>query len=184
MKPHVKVVSVQTGIEFETKFPDDPLKQKLSKCTKAMHNCFKVMTSNRDGPQDDHLHSPLGHFYDDQIKALEEAKVYFAEMRFKPRPKPNKPPPKCKSFGFKPFQKGGLITISAVIHLHQDLRDLYGEPYLLTERTTQDHLERLFSTIRGLGGMFCLHPTALQFLQRIGQYWKIKLLKDRHVFQK
>ena len=184
VKPHVKMVNIQTGIELETKFPNDPLKQKVSKLVKSLHKSFKVMTSNRDGPQIDRLHSPLGHFLQEQIEALNEATVYFAQMRFKPRPKPNKPPPKLKSFGIKPFQKGGLISISAIIQLHKDLSDNHGEPFLQTERTTQDHLERLFSTIRGLGGMFCLHPTALQFLQRLGQYFKIKLLKDRHVFQR
>ena len=184
VKPHVKVVNINTGIELETKFPNDPLKQKVAKLVTSLHKSFKVLTSNRDGPQADRLHSPLGHFYQEQIDALEEAKVYFAQMRFKPRPKPNKPPPKLKSFGIKPFQKGGLITMSAVTLLHKDLRDLHGEPFLQTERTTQDHLERLFSTFRGLGGMFCLHPTALQFLQRLGQYLKIKFLKDKHVSQR
>ena len=182
VSPHVKLVNVKTGIEFDTKFPNDPLKKEVSKMVKTLHKAFKVLTSNRDGPQIDYLHSPLGHYYKEQIEVLDEAVNYFANMRFKPRPKQNKPPPKCKSFGIKPFQKGGLIVIAAVIQLHKDLRDSYGEPFLKTERTTQDHLERLFSTIRGLGGMFCLHPTPLQFMQRLGQYWKILLLKDRHVF--
>ena len=173
-------MNIQTGIELDTKFPNDPLKSEVSDCMKTLHKTFKVLTSNRDGPQIDYLHSPLGH-YEEQFEVLEKAVTYFAEMRFKPRPKPNKPPPKCKSFGLKPFQKGGLIAIAAITQLHEDLKTCHGEPYLKTERTTQDHLERFFSTFRGLGGAFCLHPSALQFLQRLGQYWKILLLKG-HVF--
>ena len=39
-------------------------------------------------------------------------------------------------------------------------------------------MERKFGEIRGLGGGFCLHPTELQFRQRLGQSLKLQVLKD------
>ena len=42
----------------------------------------------------------------------------------------------------------------------------------------KDYLERKYSEIRGLGGGFCLHPTQLQFRQRLGQSMKLQVLKD------
>ena len=91
-------------------------------------------------------------------------------MKFKPK--------NGNKFKVNPFQKGALITIPAIIQLQDDLKNNYNEPLLLTEWVTQDLLERKFSEIRGLGGGFCLHPTPLQYEQRLGQSIKITLLKE------
>ena len=51
-------------------------------------------------------------------------------------------------------------------------------PCILPYFLSQDELERFFSEIRGLGGGFCLHPSPLQFKQRLGQSVKLVLLAD------
>ena len=100
-------------------------------------------------------------FYDQQIEALNLARWYLREMRFKAK--------KLKSFGFKVWQRGLLITIEAIIQLHLFLKTLCGEPYLLPYFCSQDELEQFFSVLRGLGDFHTLHPSALQFFQRLGE---------------
>ena len=100
-------------------------------------------------------------FYDQQMAALNEARHYFKKMRFKAKT--------LKSFGIKVWQIGFLITIEALIHIHLDLKNLCDEPFILPYFLSQDELEQFFSLIRGLGGGFNLHPSALEFYQRLGQ---------------
>ena len=109
------------------------------------------------------MHSTLqssGMFHDKKMEVLKKAKYMIGNMRFLARDQAN--------FCVKPFQTGLLNTINAVIMLHEDLKNNFNEPYLLTGSLNQDELERTFGEIRGLGGGFCLHPKGLQFLQRLG----------------
>ena len=94
------------------------------------------------------------------MEVLKKAKYMIGNMRFLARDQAN--------FCVKPFQTGLLNTINAVIMVHEDLKNNFNEPYLLTGSLNQDELERTFGEIRGLGGGFCLHPKSLQFLQRLG----------------
>ena len=110
-------------------------------------------------------------FHDQQAEALSVAYIFISKMRFKARDQVN--------FCIKPFQTGLLTTINAICMLHEDLKTLYNEPLLLLLHLSQDELERFFGQIRGLGGGFCLHPKALQFLQRLGQSVILILLKDK-----
>ena len=50
------------------------------------------------------------------------------------------------------------------------LKEHFQIPTLLTSYTSQDELERLFSVLRcERGGGSCMHPSALQYHQRLGQ---------------
>ena len=109
------------------------------------------------------MHSTLqlsGMFHDKKMEVLKKAKYMIGNMRFLARDQAN--------FCVKPFQTGLLNTINGVIMLHEDLKNNFNEPYLLTSSLNQDELERTFGEIRGLGGGFSLHPKGLQFLQRLG----------------
>ena len=119
-------------------------------------------------------------FYDQQIEALDKARQYVREMRFRA--------PKLNSFGIKVWQTGFLITIEAIIQIHLFLKNQFDEPYLLPYFCSQDELEQFFSKIRGLGGGFNLHPSPLEFYQRLGQllfitHTMINFSKGQRVFE-
>ena len=118
-------------------------------------------------------------FKEEQIEALEEAKTYLQEMRFKAPVRSKKKLEKGieNKFEMKIFQKGHLITINAIILLQGELDILFQVPILKTYLTTQDELERLFSIIRGLGS-HSQHPTPLQYLQRLCKHIKMKMLES------
>ena len=117
--------------------------------------------------------------YEEQKAALDKAKTYFSQMRFQAPPNDDmKKKGQVHNFGIKPFQTGSLITISANIELYLMLKEEFQVPYLLTHYTSQDELERKFSEIRGLGGGFCLHPTAKQYKERLNQSVKLQILAD------
>ena len=120
------------------------------------------------------MHSTLtltGMHLDEQVAALNAAKEYFTKMRYL-----------CKGddakWAIKPFQHGFMITINATIMLQRDLAIRFGVAHILTGPLSQDELERKFGEIRGLGGGFCLHPSAKEYLERLSQSVKIDLLKD------
>ena len=100
-------------------------------------------------------------YYDQQIEALNKARWYVSHMRFKAG--------KLKNFGIKVWQTGFLITIEAIIQIHLFMKNQFNEPYLLPYFCSQDELEQRFSVIRGLGDSHTLHPSPLQFYQRLGQ---------------
>ena len=113
----------------------------------------------------------LGMYYDEQMQALKEYQYYMENIRFRAHDKDN--------FAMITFQKGALYTIQAARHLQHDLATIYNQPLLLTAWTTQDYLERIFGIIRGLGGGFNLHPTDLQYHQRLGQWVKQLCLEKK-----
>ena len=118
-------------------------------------------------------------FTEEQFSALDKAMSLMAEMRFQPPPTEDMVKEgKVHSFGIKHFQRGFLITISAVKMFHLELKNNFGIPNLLVYYLSQDELERKFSEIRGLGGGWNLHPSALEYHQRLFQSVLLQLLED------
>ena len=122
--------------------------------------------------KDSSMHSTLhisGMFHEQKMEVLTKAKNMIENMTFLAKNQAN--------FCVKPFQDGLLTTINGTIMIHEDLKNIFNEPYLLAAVLNQDELERTFGTVRGLGGGFSLHPKGLEYLQRLGQLVKLILLK-------
>ncbi|KAL1488481.1 hypothetical protein ABEB36_014949 [Hypothenemus hampei] len=68
-----------------------------------------------------------------------------------------------------PFQKGILISNSALKMLHVELKRRFGVDYILTRRLNQDVLENFFGVIRAKGGLHD-HPNPLEFKYRLRSY--------------
>ncbi|CAH0546285.1 unnamed protein product [Brassicogethes aeneus] len=68
-----------------------------------------------------------------------------------------------------PFQKGILISNSALKMLHVELKRRFGVDYILTRRLNLDVLENFFGVIRAKGGLHD-HPTPLEFKHRLRSY--------------
>ena len=118
-------------------------------------------------------------FTDEQFSALDKAKTLMEGMRFQPPPTEDMiEKGKVHKFGFKPFQNGFLVTLEAVQQFQVFLKNHFGIPTLLAYYLSQDELERVFSEVRGLGGGFNLHPSPLEYHQRLLQYILLLLLKD------
>jgi len=64
-----------------------------------------------------------------------------------------------------PFQKGFLMSITAVKGLFASLQALYNAQYILTARLNQDCLENFFSQLRGIGHHYD-HPTPAEVKHR------------------
>ena len=64
-----------------------------------------------------------------------------------------------------PFQKGFLMSITAVKGLFASLQALYNVQYILTARLNQDCLENFFSQLRGIGHHYD-HPTPAEVKHR------------------
>ena len=120
-------------------------------------------------------------YLEQQLAALNKAKPLFTKMRYLCQGEKAK-------WAIKPFQQGFLMTINAITMLQWDLsretnpsRDPPRPiiPQILTGPLSQDELERNFGEIRGLGGGHNAHPSALGYLQRLAQYVKLNLLKDK-----
>ena len=109
--------------------------------------------------------------YNEQMQALNDYAYYLENMRFRAHDK--------DKFCMIPFQHGALLLIKCIQHIHHDLETIYNQPLLLTAWLTQDYLERIFGILRGLGGGFNLHPTTLQYFQRLGQWVKQLCLKNK-----
>jgi len=80
-----------------------------------------------------------------------------------------------KNPGMLPFQKGWLLNIRALQHLHQTLQEMYPAESILicTININQDPLERLFGVIRAMGGTHT-SPSALEFKYRMRKYLIMK----------
>ena len=119
-------------------------------------------------------------FSEEQTQALNEAKTYLKGMLFKAPVRSKKKLERGiteNKFGVKPWQMGHLITINAMIGVHDQMKTCFNVAYLKTYLMTQDELERLFSIIRGLGD-YSLHPNALQYHQRILKHIMNKMLES------
>ncbi|KAK9752427.1 hypothetical protein QE152_g4235 [Popillia japonica] len=68
-----------------------------------------------------------------------------------------------------PFQKGIIMTNTAVQLLFRDLQTRFQFSYLLTYPLNQDVLEHFFSVIRAKGGLHD-HPDAIEFKYRLRDY--------------
>ncbi|CAH1955273.1 unnamed protein product [Acanthoscelides obtectus] len=68
-----------------------------------------------------------------------------------------------------PFQKGILLSNSALKMLLEDLKRRFSIQYLLTRRLNQDVIENFFGVIRAKGGLHG-HPSPLEFKYRIRSY--------------
>ena len=71
---------------------------------------------------------------------------------------------------------GWRISISAVLHLWDDLQSIYNFHFLFTRRLNQDPLENFFSVIRQAGGK-CDNPTPINFCRLFKQLCCRELLK-------
>jgi hypothetical protein len=76
-----------------------------------------------------------------------------------------------------PCQKACKMAITAAIKLQEILANDHDTPYLMTSNMCQCYLESWFGVMRGMGGSN-VHPTALDFLGRVGRWLKEKFLKD------
>jgi hypothetical protein len=92
----------------------------------------------------------------EQNKLLDEAFHAFSEIKIGPR----------RRRTYAPFQKGWLMNIISLRGLYLDMKAELGIQYIIPSHLNQDHLENIFSQIRGLGG-FNNNPTALEFRHRI-----------------
>lgn len=72
----------------------------------------------------------------------------------------------CGSNKMYPFQKGILISCTALPKLYNMLNEKYGISFLLTTRHSQVGLEHFFSTLRKSGG-FCDHPDPVSVKYRL-----------------
>ena len=117
-------------------------------------------------------------FLKEQIEALKEAKKYFEGMLFKAPVRSKKKLEKGteNKFGKKPWQNGHLMLINAHIQMREFVETVFNVPHLKLYLTTQDELERLFSILRGLGD-YSLHPSALQYHQRLLKHIMNKMLE-------
>ena len=121
-------------------------------------------------------------FTEEQFEALDKAKTLMAGMRFQPPPTEDMVANgKVYKFGFKPFQNGFLVTIEVAKQMQVFLKSQFGIPTLLVYYLSQDELERTFSIVRELGGGTNLHPSPLEYLQRLCQY-VLMLLMDYKTF--
>ncbi len=68
-----------------------------------------------------------------------------------------------------PWQRGFMISCSSILRLHDELKNKYGTPYILTSRLNQDVTEGTFSVLRRMGGTYT-NPTPLSFAQRLKNY--------------
>ncbi|KAJ8948945.1 hypothetical protein NQ318_022967 [Aromia moschata] len=68
-----------------------------------------------------------------------------------------------------PFQKGILLSNSALQMLMEDLNRRFGAQYLLTRRINQDVIENFFGVIRAKGGLHD-HPSPLEFKYRLRSF--------------
>ncbi|VEN55423.1 unnamed protein product, partial [Callosobruchus maculatus] len=73
------------------------------------------------------------------------------------------------SRGKLPFQKGILLSNSALKMLLEDLKRRFSIQYLLTRRINQDVIENFFGVIRAKGGLHD-HPSPLEFKYRLRSF--------------
>jgi hypothetical protein len=108
---------------------------------------------------------PYGAEKELQDKILEEAFSFISLLRKRG----------VKNPGLLPFQKGWLLNIRALQHLHMTLQEMYPSEEMLicTINFNQDPLERLFSVIRAMGGTHT-SPSALEFKYRLRKYLIMK----------
>jgi hypothetical protein len=70
------------------------------------------------------------------------------------------------------------MAISCAIELQHLLATEYATLFFMTGNMTQDYLESWFGVMRAKGGCN-VHPTGLEFLERVGRWLKEKFLKDK-----
>ena len=94
-------------------------------------------------------------FLPEQLEALNEAKTYLQDMRFKAPVRSEKKLAMGiteNKYEMKKFQKGHLITINAMIQLQEELKTIFNVPIFLTYLTTQAKCLKIpqssFSTIK------------------------------------
>lgn len=68
-----------------------------------------------------------------------------------------------------PFQKGILLSNSALRTMHTEMQRRFGIKYLLTYRLNQDVLESFFGLIRSKGGLYDC-PDPIEFTYRLRKY--------------
>lgn len=116
-----------------------------------------VMNSNSPYPPTSNpLRAGFGleEFYEKQMNILQKMETTISAMRVKGK----------KSL--LPFQKGILVSISSLIGLLEEVKNIHGLKYIMTTRLTQDVLENLFSQIRGVGHFYD-HPSPTEVLSRL-----------------
>lgn len=70
---------------------------------------------------------------------------------------------------------GLVLTISVVLQLYDDIKQIYGFKYLLTNRLNQDCIDNLLSVIKAFGGHRD-NPTPNEFISAIKQVIYNKLM--------
>ena len=102
----------------------------------------------------------MGVNYELQINAINDIIDLYENLRFEG--------------GLKKFQYGGIITAYGHIWIQKTLRDTYGVLHFLCDRACQDHVEREFSILRGMGSADS-NPSALHALFRLQRRWVLGL---------
>jgi hypothetical protein len=134
----------------------------------SVFDIFNVKNDKRvENPGNHYLPEqlPYGAEKELQDQLLEEAFEFISTLRKRG----------VKNPGQIPFQKGWLLNIRALQHLHETLQERFPEESFLicTINFNQDILERLFSVIRAMGGTHT-SPSALEFKYRLRKYLIMK----------
>jgi hypothetical protein len=103
----------------------------------------------------------------EQLDTLNKLKDYLSTMQFNPG----------DTVAQLPCQKGARMAINCAIQLQEDLANQFDSPYLMTGNICQCFLESFFGVMRAKGGCN-IHPTGMEFLERVGRFCKEKFLKD------
>lgn len=162
-QPALDLVCHETGSLLTTYFKHDNAKVELGKNLSLVGTCFKIMCSRRIYDSKDKFKCALRVHYPEQIQVLEQTRDLFAMLDFQ------KPSAAKKTTVY--FNQGARISITSVIHLHQELRDNYGVPFFMTANTNQCALENYFSQIKGMDRASGQdHPTSFEFLERTARH--------------
>lgn len=131
---------------------DEALAINTGSFIETINNWFDLLNSYH--PKDySPFKSPYGRFLKEQNQLLEDVKDLMLTMRCNGRS------------SLMLFQKGILISISALQHLYSEVSKV-GVKYILTHRLNQDILENLFSVLRMRGGGND-HPTPVDAVYRL-----------------
>ena len=118
-----------------------------------------------------------------QDAILDRLDYYMENSNWISRKYQTNPPKKaqaCKNFTQVKIKctKGVRLTIASTKNLHKDLKDTYGQKYLMTSRCDSDALESNFNVIKGMDGQN-VDPSGLEIYQRYSRHCTAKILADK-----
>ena len=136
---------------------EESKRPELAYAIRTINNWFDCMDSRVQFHKYNRIKSGLGVHWKEQEKSLKEMLILMESMVVCPVKKPHQEK--------KPFQKGIIVSIKAVLALWAELKE-EGCQFLLTHRLNQDCLENFFSCVRAMGRADT-NPNPVQFCSRI-----------------